>query len=600
MDTAVLTPQEIFYKVVRYDIPVFQRPYIWTQDHQWEPLWEDVTELAEGILEDGQAPSHFMGAIVLQQIPNPMKSIETRVVVDGQQRLTTVQLLLDAIQEFCLHGGFDGPAARLGPLVQNPEAYLGGDSDLGFKIWPTEFDQAAFRHAMHNDLDSDDFKHNRIVMAHSFFKSQVLQWLEQSPQKERPTEAVEALEKAIRDCLDFAVINLNTSDNPHIIFETLNARGTPLLPSDQVKNHILYRAGAAVSYEDEQLTREAARLWSFNEGWWREEVGRGHQRRPRVDILLNHWLVMRNARVIRAHNEFQAFERYAEVVEGHHDIWGIASDLKQMGEIYQRVEKCDYPGVEEFLERRRVMNAGTVTPALLWLLSSDLPETQLRRGVTALESFMVRRMACGLTTRGYAQLFIGLVAELAHSDPRTAGDTVVEFLASQEAIANRWPDDAELLEAFLRNPLYEWLTVGRLNLLLQGIEAGLRTPLSETQSVPRGLQIEHILPQGWQRNWPLPPDASGEDVVTVRRRRLIHTIGNLTLVTGALNSKLSNAPWQDKRVTLQDHAVLALNTTLLRDYWHEWDEDAIEERSEKLHKSAIKLWPHAAAVSPLC
>lgn len=137
MDTDVLTPQGIFFKVVRYDIPVFQRPYIWTKKQQWEPLWEDVTELAEAILANGHAPSHFMGAIVLQQIANPMRSIETRVVVDGQQRLTTIQLLLDAIQEFCSHGGFEGSAARLGPLVQNPEAYLGGDGDLSFKIWPT-------------------------------------------------------------------------------------------------------------------------------------------------------------------------------------------------------------------------------------------------------------------------------------------------------------------------------------------------------------------------------------------------------------------------------------------------------------------------------
>ena len=596
MDTAVLTPQQVFYKVVRYDIPVFQRPYIWTQEQQWEPLWEDVTDLAEAILENGHAPSHFMGAIVLQQIPNPMKSIETRVVVDGQQRLTTVQLLLDAIQEFCSYGGFEGSAARLGPLVQNPEAFLGGDSDLIFKIWPTEFDQAAFRHAMQNDLDSDDYQQNRIVLAHNYFKGQLQQWLEQSPQKEQPKEAVEALEKAVRDYLDFAVINLNASDNPHIIFETLNARGTPLLPSDQVKNHILYQAGVGVGYEDEQLTAEAGQLWGFSDAWWREDVGRGHQRRPRVDVLLNNWLAMRNGREIRAHNEFQAFERYVDGAEKDNSIWDIAADLKHIGQIYQLVEGSSYPGIEKFLSRRRVMNAGAVMPALLWLLSSGVPEPQLHKSITALDSFMVRRMACGLTTRSYAQLFIGLVAELAKGDPQSAGDTLIEYLASQEAIANRWPNDEELIDAFLRNPLYQWLTVGRLNMLLQGIEVGLRTPLAETHTVPSGLQIEHIMPQGWQQNWPLPADSNDEDLSLARRRQLIHTIGNLTLVTGPLNLKLSNAPWEEKRLTLQNHALLALNTTLLRDYWQAWDEDAIEERGKRLYGSAIKVWPHVDAL----
>ena len=599
MDTAILTPQNIFIKVVRYDIPVFQRPYIWTQEQQWEPLWEDVTDLAETIIEKGSAPSHFMGAVVLQQIPNPQHGgIETRVVVDGQQRLTTVQLLLDAIQEFCMHHGFEGAAERLGLLVQNPKAFLEGNADLSFKIWPTEFDHAAFRHVMQNDLDSDNYKNNRIVMAHDFFKSQVQQWLEQSPQSEQPGKAVEALEKAVRECLDFAVINLNSSDNPHIIFETLNARGTPLLPSDQVKNHILYQAGVGIGYEDEQPTTEAAELWNLNDGWWREEIGRGHQRRPRVDVLLNNWLAMRNGREVRAHNEFQAFERYVESMNGKQDIWAIAADLKRMSDIYQSVEECSYPGIETFLQRRRVMNAGAVMPALLWLLSSELPQAQLHKAITALDSYMVRRMACGLTARNYAQLFIDLVAELAKNDNETAGDIVADFLAKQEAIAYKWPTDGEFLDAFLQYPLYQWLTAGRLNLLLQGIEVGLRTPLAETYSVPGGLQIEHIMPQDWRQNWPLPTDSPDEERATTRRQRLIHTIGNLTLVTGRLNAKLSNARWEDKRLTLREHTVLMLNTTLLKDHWDQWNETTIEERSKKLHEAAIKIWPrpHADAI----
>ena len=75
MQTDVLTPQSVFYKVIRYEIPVFQRPYVWTQEQQWEPLWEDVTELAETIVEKGHADPHFMGAIVLQQILNPMEFV---------------------------------------------------------------------------------------------------------------------------------------------------------------------------------------------------------------------------------------------------------------------------------------------------------------------------------------------------------------------------------------------------------------------------------------------------------------------------------------------------------------------------------------------
>ena len=101
MEVQILTPQDIFLKVVRYEVPAFQRRYIWTQSEQWEPLWEDVTEIADAILENGQTDRHFMGAIVLQQRSSPTGSIETRIVVDGQQRLTTLQLLIDAVQEVC-------------------------------------------------------------------------------------------------------------------------------------------------------------------------------------------------------------------------------------------------------------------------------------------------------------------------------------------------------------------------------------------------------------------------------------------------------------------------------------------------------------------
>ena len=95
-----LLPSELFGKIVRYEIPEFQRPYVWDQEEQWEPLWEDVRDTAEHYLDDGEGASHFMGAIVLQEVPKGARGFQTHMVVDGQQRLTTLQLLLD-----CRSGG---------------------------------------------------------------------------------------------------------------------------------------------------------------------------------------------------------------------------------------------------------------------------------------------------------------------------------------------------------------------------------------------------------------------------------------------------------------------------------------------------------------
>ena len=596
MKTNVLTPQDIFFRVIRYEVPPFQRPYIWTQEQQWEPLWEDVAGLAETIAEKGSAEPHFLGAIVLQLKDTPTADINTRVVVDGQQRLTTIQLLLDAIQEFCREAGFAGPAARLDDLVVNAERYTGPDPDMALKLWPTAHDQDAFRHAMHNHLDSGKHGSNRIVLAHNFFKAQMRGWLEQKPQVEDPEVAVNALERAVRDHLQVAIIDLEQNDNPHVIFETLNARGTPLLPSDMVKNQILYEAGRGVDYDYEQATQDVAGLWSFGEDYWRREVGRGYQRRPRVDLYLNNWLATRNGSQVRAQDEFRAFNRYVRRLEGEQTIQQIAADMNEIGALYRRIVECQIPEFDAFLRRRDVMYMGTIVPALLWLMSADVPEAQLRKSITTLDSYMVRRMVVGLSARSYSDLFVSMTGELEKNGPQTAGDNVVAFLAGQSAMATKWPDDSELLDAFIRNPIRQWLTAGRTRLLLEGIEVGLRSPLTEPLGVPGNLQIEHIMPVAWTENWPLESVDEFYEEVRARRNRIIHTIGNLTLLTGPLNLKLSNGPWADKRAALDEHSKLDLTKDLLTHAQKEWDEAAIEARSRRLHEVAVRVWPSAEAL----
>ena len=597
MQTNVRTPQDIFFSVIRYEIPPFQRPYIWTEDQQWAPLWEDVTTLAETIVEKGQVAPHFLGAIVLQLKQTPTgPNIQTREVVDGQQRLTTIQLLLDAIQEFCREAGYDGPAARLEGLVLNPTAFIGSEADFAFKLWPTANDQTAFRHAMHDDLDSGSYGSNRIVMAHNYFKTQMRGWLEQQPQADDPENAVTALERAVRDHLQFAVIDLDETDNPHDIFETLNARGTPLLPSDMVKNQILYEAGRGTNYDYEQSTRDVADLWSFDENYWRQEVGRGYQRRPRVDLYLNNWLAMRNGRQIRAQDEFRAFNRHVRRLEDEQTIQHIAADMNETGALYRRIVECEIPEFDAFLRRRDVMYMGTIVPALLWLMSAGVPEAQLRKSITALDSYMVRRMVVGLSARSYGELFIGMTAELNRDGPQNAGDKVVSYLADQTAMATKWPDDSELLEAFVRRPIRLWLTAGRTRILLEGIETGLRSPLTEPLGVPANLQIEHIMPVSWTESWPLHSADEFYEESRARRNRIIHAIGNLTLTAGRLNQSMSNSAWQVKRAALDAHSVLFLNKDLLNYAPDQWDEAAIEARSRRLHEVAVRVWPSAEAM----
>ena len=182
MKTEILQPRMLFQKLIRYEIPQFQRPYVWTQEDQWEPFWEDVRNTAENYLESNTRQPHFLGAVVLQQRQTAASEIETRIVVDGQQRLTTLQLLLDAVQEVFEQSGYDLPARRMSSLVLNSdEVYWGGNAAYAFKVWPTIYDQEPFRHAMSNDLPTADHGTSLIVQAHEFFKEQVQLWLDQFP-----------------------------------------------------------------------------------------------------------------------------------------------------------------------------------------------------------------------------------------------------------------------------------------------------------------------------------------------------------------------------------------------------------------------------------
>ena len=174
-------------------------------------------------------------------------------------------------------------------------------------------------------------------------------------------------------------------------------------------------------------------------------------------------------------------------------------------------------------------------------------------------------MICGLTTKDYNHLFIGLLSRLEEEGPEQAGDTVVAYLNEQAANAREWPTDYDLEGAFINQELFKRLTRGRLRIVLEGIEEDLRTNMAESQSAPQGLTIEHIMPQGWRSHWPLSGDAEDKTRAEYKRDHVIHSIGNLTLVNNRLNPSLSNDPWGKKRITLNNHTTLFLTPIHRRD-----------------------------------
>lgn len=212
---------------------------------------------------------------------------------------------------------------------------------------------------------------------------------------------------------------------------------------------------------------------------------------------------------------------------------------------------------------------------------------------TAIESFLVRRMVCRLNTRGYNRLFLDLAGLELGSDHIAA--QIVTRLKAGTAENDRWPDDAPFLKAWRETPLYSALTRSRMRMILEALEESLRSDKSEDQSCPRNLTIEHILPQEWRAHWPVENGANRIER-EMARDGLVHTIGNLTLLTSPMNGSQSNRPWtpneiysEGKCALLAKHTTLHLNKSIAD---HSiWDEGAIDRRAASLFTMAVAIWP---------
>lgn len=599
MKADTLKLKDLFQKEVRYVIPTFQRPYVWNQDDQWEPLWEDVRNAAEryidalvsaegnGAKAEELTGTHFMGAVVLQQQPNAAKDLETRDVIDGQQRLTTMQLLVDAAQHVMERLGEEAEAKALARLVTNHFA----SGDHTFKLWPTSLDRDAFRAAMTNEADVRPFHSSQIVKAHEFFQLQIEEWILASPDEEARASRLNALETTLFGLLELVVIDLASDDDAYVIFETLNARGTPLLASDLVKNFLLQTAQAK-GLSSEAIYEED---WKQLESdWWRKEVRQGRITRPRLDQFLNYWLVMRTADEVPSNDVFPRFKDFVE--EGAQPIDSVARELSAHGAVFRSLEDID-PQSEEgtFLYRWRTIEAGVSTPLLLWLFAQgeDVLTSEDRLAcLKALESYLVRRMLCRLTTKDYNRMFLELLTRTKKAEPGSVPEAFIGYLAAQTSESRFWPTDLATRGAVLDLPLYRLLTRGRLRMVLEALEDDRRTKYAEAGTVVRGkLTIEHILPQSWQANWPLPEEKDPV-VASMERDRRLHTLGNLTLVNDKLNPGLSNSGWSTKREALAKYSILHLNKDLLAEYGaSEFSDGQIYERGESLADRIVEIWP---------
>ncbi len=599
MKTDIHTPAEIFNTQQRLLVPLFQRPYVWNEELQWDPLWKDLQRVITRYIEkpnEAHQP-HFLGAVVTQQVQNQIGEIQQRTIIDGQQRLTTLQIMFHAIYSQLVFVGAETPARRLKKLIENDEAYCNSKEDR-FKVWPTNKDRAAFAEVFDTTAPADygSLQHttSKMVVAHKFFSQQVNDWLKEEGEAETLSRA-EAIDKCCRDLFQFVVIDLAATENAQEIFETLNARGAALTAADLVKNFIFQR----LSEQNNDIEEAYQKYWKkFETPFWEKEVNSGRAKFQRASLYINHWLIAKTGEEILNREIFSRFKTYSDY-ESDKSMMEILKELHSAAEVYEdiylKADNKDGPlnRVELFVYRLNSMELDALRPLLLALIdpSEDaLDEMEIAKAVSVIESWMVRRLLTKATNKNYNKLVVDLV-KVVRKNRQQASAHLEKFLKEQNSITGYWPDDSEILSYVSQMEIYRSLYKSRIRMILEAIEDYERGFINDENSksgarVRRGTYvIEHLMPQSWQANWPL--GEYSEDA----RDNLVQTLGNLTLLTTKLNSSVSNAGWETKNIELTSHDVLLTNKKIQEMADTSWNEELIQERTAKMVEKITKIWP---------
>ena len=518
-----MTVLEVFQRERRLCVPLFQRAYVWNSERQWEPLWEDIVRQANMHIAQTDPHAiriHFLGAIVINIASVQGRSVARADVIDGQQRLTTLQLFMAALRDVAkAHDADPDDIDTFTRHTENP--IRDKTSEEVFKVWPTNADRQTFGETMRSGSLSEVLKRfgpkadlPRIPAAYAYFSDAITDYVTEVTSADGRKDRIFALRRALQGSLQLVVIELEPGDDPQMIFETLNARGQPLLPSDLIRNFVFMRAAYNSEKESELL--------------------------------------------------------YATLSA-----------------------------------RLSALDTSTMHPLLLYLAGLDdaaLPQKDRNQIAEDLESYLVRRFVAGMTPKNYNRFFLPLLIKanqaVAHGDD-LAETMRAELLRSVEP-TSIWPDDAAFRRGWLANPVYVGSRSDRSAMLLNALNAAMITTKNE-KVVLMGLTVEHLLPQNGRIEdypyAPLPKDA--EDVSPeARRKRLLHTVGNLTLLTGPLNSSINNGPFSAKRTAIVEDSDLRLNAWMRADARPTWGETDILQRGADLFERAARIWPVPSRTIP--
>jgi len=550
---------------VQFTLPLFQRQYAWGNT-EWKALFDDILETYKA--SKTKKIEHFLGSLVVIKRDDVERArFSAYTLVDGQQRLTSISLLLRAMQDLSPE---DSSLQReIDPFLVNDNV----DGDLRYKILPTKKydDRDTYCALMRGEVIPDSSRSN-IKPAYDYFR-RVL---------EKKTVSGEIdmgeLLRCVTTSLYIVFIELDQSDKPYRIFESLNHRGKALTQADLVRNFIAMRLPVK---KQEEVFDSA---WSAIEDKLDDQRNVG--RVPELSAFLRHYLTFQLGRLP---SDKQIYDEFRDCIERcmpkDDDFIDEIRTLSRFASYYDKILRPGHEhdrAIREKLKRLHVFAPVAAYPLLLYYFGlyeeGDIDKVELCNILQVVENYIVRRFVAKQPASYLNRMFPPLAQELRqkgeHSYRQLESALLEKSYLSNKRIKSRMSD----------LPIYSSNAARAIVFVLEQLEkcfdSGIKLDGKGT--------VEHIMPQRLSPAW---EQVLGADWRRIHRDSL-HLWGNLTIVNQDWNNrKLSNKPFSEKRQELRSHG-LSLNSHYFKKHLDTWDEAAIKKRSDYLADLIAQVWPY--------
>ncbi len=525
-------------------IPIYQRVYSWEKE-QCKQLWDDIIKIGGNDKMDG----HFIGSI-LYVLDGITHSGNALLIIDGQQRLTTITLLLTALRN------------HLSDEVKRKEIedhYLinsDKDGDKKFRLILSESDKDTLLSLIDKDKRKPSEPSLKIMENFKLFE----EWIRKN------TNQLETIFKGLEKLMIVEIALKKGKDDPQLIFESMNSKGIELTQTDLVRNYIV-------------METEIEKQEGFYNKYWRAMEEDFKQNKKLFDRFVRHYLTIKTRDIPNISKVYEAFKDYRQK-EGI-GIEDLLKDLqKYCGYFCQIVfKKEDDKDLNKALGFLVDLEMDVIYPLLLELYSdySDgvLSKDDFRRSIALIESYICRRAVCGLGTNSLNKVFPSFTKHIQKDQYFESLKAHFGSLTEKQ----RFPNNDEFKEEFMRKDFYKFKLITYFFNRMENFERKERVYTHE-------YTIEHIMSQTLTEEWERDLGENFQEI----HDKYLHTIGNLTL-TG-YNPEYSNKSFQEKRDMEKGFkdSSLRLNQSL-RDL-ESFGEEEIKKRANDLADLALKIWTY--------